>query len=249
MTSKKTETIQIYLNSKTANKFYDGYTSNCEFSLPHIVLPRSKNMSVSIQTASIPYSFYNVDNFNDTLVYNINGGTNRIITIPQGNYNTTSLRNYLISVMTNFTISYSSLNNTFTFTHSTSNFSFTSASTCMEILGFEENIEHNSVSNILMSSCCINLFTIRNIYIQSNNLMLSNINNATPNNSCILCSIPLTTGQFSIVNYFNANNVKSRIDSLRNFSSLHISLTDQDGDILDLNGCHFSLTLQIDIEF
>ena len=149
MTSKKTETIQIYLNSKTANKFYDGYTSNCEFSLPHIVLPRSKNMFVSIQTASIPYSFYNVDNFNDTVVYNINGGTNRIITIPQGNYNTTSLRNYLISMMTNFTISYSSLNNTFTFTHSTSDFSFKSSSTCMEILGFEENIEHiSSLKNI-----------------------------------------------------------------------------------------------------
>jgi hypothetical protein len=119
----------------------------------------------------------------------------------------------------------------------------------MEIFGFEENIAHDSVSKILTSTSCINLFTIRNIYIQSNNLILSNINNATPNNSSILCSIPLTTGQFSIVNYFNANNVKSRIDSLRNFSSLHISLTDQDGDILDLNSCHFSLTLQIDIEF
>lgn len=249
MSNKKTETIQIYLNSKTANKFYDGYTSNCEFSLPHIILPRSKLMYVSIQSASIPYSFYNVDGFNDTLVYSVNGGSNIVITIPQGNYNTTSLRNYLITAMTGFTISYSSLNNTFTFTHSTNDFSFKSSSTCMEIFGFEENIAHDSVSKILTSTSCINLFTIRNIYIQSNNLILSNINNATPNNSSILCSIPLTTGQFSIVTYFNANNVKSRIDSLRNFSSLHISLTDQDGDILDLNGCHFSLTLQIDIEF
>jgi len=119
----------------------------------------------------------------------------------------------------------------------------------MEILGFEENVLHNSSAKVMTSTCCINLFTIRNIYIQSSNLMLSNINNATPNNSCILCSIPLTTGQFSIINYSNTNNVQSRIDSLRNFLSLHISLTDQDGDILDLNGCHFSLTLQIDIEF
>jgi len=249
MSNKKTETIQIFLNSKTANKYYDGYTSNCEFSLPHIVLPRSKTMYVSVQSASIPYSFYNVDGFNDTLVYSVGGGSNIVITIPQGNYNTTSLRNYLLSVMTGFTIAYSSLNNTFTFTHSTSDFIFKSSSTCMEILGFEESIQHNSISRVMTSSACINLFTIRNIYIQSSNLMLSNINNATPNNSCILCSIPLTTGQFSIVNYFNTNNVKSRIDSLRNFSSLQISLTDQDGDILDLNGCHFSLTLQIDIEF
>jgi len=182
-------------------------------------------------------------------VYSVGIGSNIVITIPQGNYNTSSLRTYLLSVMTGFTITYSSLNNAFSFTHSTSDFSFKSSSTCMEILGFEENVPHNSTTKIMTSTYCINLFTIRNIYIQSSNLMLSNINNATPNNSCILCSIPLTTGQFSIVNYSNTNNVQSRIDSLRNFSSLHISLTDQDGDILDLNGCHFSLTLQIDIEF
>ena len=42
MSNKKTETIQIFLNSKTANKYYDGYTRNCEFTLPHIVLPMSK---------------------------------------------------------------------------------------------------------------------------------------------------------------------------------------------------------------
>ena len=245
----KTETIQIFLNSKTANKHYDGYTSNCLFNLPHIVLPRAKNLYMSVQSASIPYSFYNVDGFNDTLIYSVNFGSNIAITIPQGNYNTSSLRNYLQSVMTGFTITYSSLNNNFTFTHSTSDFSFKASSTCMEILGFEENVIHNSTSHILSSTCSINLFTIRNIYIQSNNLMLSNINNATPNNGCILCSIPLTTGQFSVINYLNPNNVRSRIDSIRNLSSFNISLTDQDGDVLDLNGCHFSLTLQIDIEF
>ena len=80
------------------------------------------------------------------------------------------------SVMTGFTISYSSLNNTFTFTHSTSDFIFKSSSTCMEILGFEENVQHNSTARVITSSACINLFTIRNIYIQSSNLMLFNIN-------------------------------------------------------------------------
>jgi hypothetical protein len=39
------------------------------------------------------------------------------------------------------------------------------------------------------------------------------------------------------------------LNHIKNFISLNISLTDQDGDILDLNGYHFSLTLQIDIVF
>jgi CRISPR/Cas system-associated protein endoribonuclease Cas2 len=66
----------------------------------------------------------------------------------------------------------------------------------MEILGFQENISHSSSSKLLKSKTCINL-------------LLSNINNATPNNSNILCSIPLTSDQFSVITYFNTNNVKS----------------------------------------
>ena len=247
MTTK--ESIQIFLNSKTANKYINGYTSSCIFNLPQFILPRVKNMYVSVQSATILYSFYNVDYFNDLFVYNVNGGGDINITIPQGNYNTTTLRTYLLSVMTGFSITYSTLNNTYTFTHSTYDFSFKKASTCMEILGFDENVTYSSVSKSMTSINSINLFTIRNIYIQSNNLLLNNINNATPNNCTILASVPLTTGQFSVVNYSNINNVRSRIDNIRNFAQLNINLTDQDGDILDLNGCHFSITLQIDFEY
>lgn len=247
MTTK--ESIQIFLNSKTANKYINGYTSNCIFNLPQFIIPRVKKMYVSVQSATIPYSFYNVDYFNDLLVYNVNGGSDINIIIPQGNYNVTTLRTYLLSVMTGFTITYSSLNNSYTFTHSTYDFSFKKTSTCMEILGFNENVTYSSISKSMTSINCINLFTIRNVYIQSNNLMLNNLNNATPNNCTILCSIPLTTGQFSVVTYSNVNNVRSKIDNIRNFTQLNINLTDQDGDILDLNGCHFSITLQIDFEY
>ena len=244
MTSQNT--IQIFLNSKTANKYLGGFTSNCIFNIPAIEMPEDRKIYLSVQSASIPFSFYNVDYFNNTLIYSVGGGSNIVVTIPQGNYNVTSLRTYLLTAMPNFTITYTSMNNTFTFTHSSSDFSFESNSTCMEILGFDEYETYSSSSRVLTSVNSINLFTIRNIYIQSNNLIVKNINHATPNNCSILCSIPLTTGQNSILNYSNVNNVKSSVDNIRNFTMLNISLTDQDGDILDLNGCHWSCTLQID---
>ena len=37
----------------------------------------------------------------------------------------------------------------------------------------------------------------------------------TPNNSNILCSIPLTSGQFSVMTYSNINNVKSQYQILK----------------------------------
>ena len=111
------ETIQIFLNSKTANKYLGGFTSNCVFNLPLIVLPRSAKIYLSVQSASIPYSFYNVDYFNNKLVYNLNAGSDITIEIPQGNYSTTSLKNYLLTAMTGFSIIYSSLNNILLHSH------------------------------------------------------------------------------------------------------------------------------------
>lgn len=244
------ETVQIFLNSKTADRYIGGYTSNCIFYLPVIRYLNNKKIKLSVLNASIPYSFFNVDDFNNLFVYSLNGGPDVIINIPQGNYNVNTLRTYLLSVMTGFTIVYSSLDNSYTFSHPTHNFTFKETSTCFEILGFDEDLEHSSVDRILKSTNSINLFTIRNIYIQSNNLMNDNVNNATPNSSTILTSIPVSSGQNSIINYYNFNNIKTSINdgTLKNLTSLHIKLTDQDLDILDLNGCHFSLTLLIEYE-
>ena len=158
------------------------------------------------------------------------------------------MRNYLLTQMTNFTITYSSLNNTFTFTHSTNDFIFKSSTTCFEIIGFLENQQYSSTSKSLTSNASINLFTIRSIYVQCNNFLTHNISNSNSNNACILASIPLSSGQFSIITYSNTTNIKSIVDNIRSLSLLRIQLTDQDGAILDLNNCHWSAVLQIDIE-
>ncbi len=93
------------------------------------------------------------------------------------------------------------------------------------------------------------IYSIRNIYITSNNLSLSNINNSTPNLCNILASIPLTSGANSVITYSNTNNIKTSVNDIKKFTLLQIALTDQDGDILDLNGCHWSMTLQIDYTY
>ena len=73
------------------------------------------------------------------------------------------------------------------------------------------------------------------------------MNSSTPNNSSILCSIPITSSVGSIISYSNIYDVKNEVNHTNNLNLLHIKLTDQDCDVLDLNGVHFSLTLQLDI--
>ena len=241
------QSICIFLNSQTANSYINGYTSECMFVLPTINLPKKTKVSVSCQSASIPYSFYNCDDFNSKIVY-IENSITYTKYIPQGNYNVLTLISALkILLGSNFNITYNSLDNSYTFTNSLYEFQFLSSSLCFEILGLKSGSSYSSVSKSLKSNISINLFTIRNIYISSNNFILNNVNSSTPNNSSILCSIPITTSQGSIISYSNIYNVSNELHHTNNLNLLHIKLTDQDGDVLDLNGCHFSLTLQLDI--
>jgi len=240
------QSICIFLNSATANSYINNYTSECMFVLPTINIPKKSKVSISVQSASIPYSFYNVDDFNSKIVYVENSITYTKY-IPQGNYNVNTLANALKTLMPNFTITYSSLDNSFLFTNSIYDFQILSSSLCYEILGFKPGQSYSSINKILKSNISINLFTIRNIYISSNNLILNNVNSSTPNNSSILCSIPIMSSQGSIISYSNIYDVKNEVYHTNNLNLLHIKLTDQDCDILDLNGVHWSMTLQLDI--
>ena len=51
------QSICIFLNSQTANSYINGYTSECMFLLPSKNIPKKSKVSISCQSASIPYSF------------------------------------------------------------------------------------------------------------------------------------------------------------------------------------------------
>ena len=239
-----TEKIQILLNSKRANKYINNNTSDCVFFLPNINIKKYKNIKIAVNTAQLPYSFYNVNSTNDKLVYNVNSGPTQTIYLTHQNYNVNTLKTELLLHLGNdFSITYSNSKNKFTFSHSTYDFEFEAFSNCFELLGFDDETDNSSSSRILESANSVNLFTIRNIYITSDNFILNNINSYTPKQSNILCSIPISSMMNSIISYSNVFNIDSEINHVTNLSHLHIKLTDQDGDLIELNKCHWSMTL------
>lgn len=237
-------TCNLYLNSKSAIKQLSG-TSDCLFDFSNLPI-EDGDIYVSVQTAQIPGTFYNVDDINNLLVYNINGGANINLVIPQSNYNVNTLKTYLQSVMAGFTITFNSQSNKYTFTHATNVFSFKSTSTCFEYLGFPDGQTYNSSGLSLTSAIVVNFFTIRNVLVEVSNLMTINKTSDPANsNGSILCSIPVNTSQGSILSYSNIFNLSDRVASVNNFAVLHVRLLDQDLDLLDLNGGNWSLTLQL----
>lgn len=237
-------TCNLYINSKQALKQLNG-TSDCIFDFANLPIDDG-DIYVSVQTAQIPGTFYNVDDINNLLVYNVNGGANINLVIPQSNYNINTLKTYLMSVMPDFTITINTSTNKYTFTHATNVFSFKPTSTCFEYLGFPDGGTYNSTGLSLTSTQVVNFFTIRNVLIEVSNLITVNkTSNPADNNASILCSIPVNTSQGSILSYSNIFGLSDRITSINNFASLHVRLLDQDGDLLDLNGGQWNLTLQL----
>ena len=244
MALQKNNTINLYLNSKFALKQLNG-TSNCIFDFSNLPIDDGE-IFVSVQTAQIPGTFYNVDDINNLLVYNVNGGANINIVIPQSNYNVNTLMAYLITVMAGFSITYNTATNKYTFTHATNVFSFKSSSTCFELLGFIEGQTYNSTGLSMTSSLCVNFFTIQQVLIEISNLITNNKTaNVAENNPSILVSIPITTSQTSVLSYSNIFNLHERINTIKNFASLQVRLLDQDLALLDLNGANWTATIQL----
>lgn len=222
-------------------------TTDCMFTLPLIELKKKHRAYISVIDAVIPYSFYNVNYTNNILIYELNS-IQYTVTITKANYNINTLMTFLRDSMdSDFSITYSGATNKLTFEHSVYEFSFLPTSTCFELIGFTENT-HTSSSLVLTSDIGINLFTIRNVQISSPNFILNNINTSKPNKSSIITSIPVNVSQGSIINYTNNNNIQSLVYEITNISNLHLQILDQDGDLLNLNGLHYSVNLLLTIE-
>ena len=247
------ESVQIHLNSEQAIKYYNG-PGYCEFSLPFFTVPSTSTLYVSVVHASIPYSFYNINTLNNCLCYTLTSMTITRVYIPPGNYTTSTLLSAIVSILPNsFTVTYSPLQNTFTFTNANS-FTFTydpviSFSTCFGVLGLT-NIQHSATSNgsiySMTSDTLINLAPVRCICVYTT-MHTGSITSLATFNQNILCSIPLSTAPFTMITYHNDGKYKVNLNT-NVFNSIIIKLTDQGGNIINLNNIHWSLTLQLDVQ-
>ena len=239
------DSIQIHLNSKYADKYVNGSVSDCEFNLPMIEIPAQHYIYISVQNATIPYTWYNIDSTNNTLIYHVEGAY-YALQITQGNYNANQLASFLAKNMSGtFTVSYDIITNKFTFTNP-NNFVINSTSTCLGILGFPpDELYSTSILKSLKSYTMVNLLNKSAVYIQSN-LLTGNINNNSKAEGTILTSIPINCPPYSLITYNNFNGFKSNLYS-NNISFINIKIVDENNTLMNLNGCYWNITLQLDI--
>ena len=240
------EVLEIYINSRTASQYYDGMISNALYTLPHIEIKQDEKAYVCIKNAVIPYSFYNINNTNNELNYLLNGAS-LSITLVNGNYNINTLRAHIVELLgANWSITYIAKTNKLEFVHTLHEFSFLSSSTCFELIGFIDDVTYASISRYLISNISINLFTIKNIYVCSDNFILNNVDSNNHNKSNIICSVPVN-GSVNSILFYNDKS-KHLVHKLTNITNFKLTLTDEDGALIDFNNVNYSITIEITIE-
>ena len=246
------ETLQIYLNSKYANR-YNSSTSDVDFYFSPFSIPSQYHIHLSVQAAQIPYSFYNVNLRNNTLHFYMNNQQSMIsVNIPVGNYNIVNLTSTMNTLLVpyGFTVTYISITNKLSF-NNVNGFSFNGSSTILSILGFYSLNNGSFIPTFdttytLISNSVVNLQTQQCINICTN-FGTNNINSVNGQQSTILASIPINSPPNSIINY-NNSSLTNKVNLYSNlFSRINIKLMDQDKNLIDLNNQNYSLTLEFDV--
>jgi hypothetical protein len=238
------ESLQIYLNSRYATETIGGNTANCVYYLPVIEIPDGHHIYLSLQNASIPYSFYSITSVDNTFSWGLVAGAVNTYYIQPGNYNITQLIDVLkLAMGVAYTITYSSITSKLLITHASSNF-IIYAGTFNHIIGFSKTTNTTSAGNLLYGRDCVNLNQIRAINVEVN-FPTYNINVAQAYNQNIMATIPVYVAPFSIITYQNPNNFRTNL-YVNKLDQIQIRLLDNESRLIDLNGINYQMTLQLD---
>ncbi|NBQ17419.1 hypothetical protein EBU24_03815, partial [bacterium] len=197
--------------------------------------------------ATIPFSFYQINQYNNQITVQYTGFSPVNYFINTGNYNANQLAAWINANIPNFVCTYNAITNKFKFVSTGGQFTILNAqTTARELLGLSPSDAQNiSASGILNSQYAINLASVRTIQIRSN-YNTGNITTLESNTMNDLGSIPVLTLPNSLITYTNPNNFRSNL-YVNELNNIQIQLLTQDGILLDLNNQFFNITLQIDI--
>jgi hypothetical protein len=245
----------VTLTSATAKTKYNStFLSDVEFEMIGLLRQESDiiHTEISVLSAEIPVSFYNVTTTNNSFRYVYNG-TPVTTTIAVGNYNATTL---LAFINASILAVWGTQVVTLTISKVTGKFLFTipsglvfqyvgGTSTTNTLLGFV-SATYISSGGLLTAPFPANLLGTKRISICSTYLPIYSYTSVSNTLSDTLATIEVDQPAFGLLLYKNTTQLRSRlrVDTLDVFD---IQLRDELNQLLDFNNCDWSITLVLDI--
>ena len=253
----------VYLDSRDATYYTsisgnDIETGSFVYQIPEPITLEDPTNSivVSVTSAEVPYSWYNVNRSFNNDVFGFQeepSGNNHKINISQKNHSATSLANEIAASLTSrsdsnstYSVVYDVHFNKLIFTNDSSQefgLHFDIHPFTGLLLGFTP-VNHSSTSASLSSNKVLNVNSSPNIYIDSNFLASeASILSSIDGMSGVLAKIQVDKEPNNMLFYNNndTNNIVLRTDRI---STIKLSLKDVYNNIIDLNGKHWSITLK-----
>lgn len=245
----------INLNSENATQLNGDFLSSVQFSFVGLLNddPTIRNVSISIQNAQFPYSFYNVNVYNNLLQISVDSNPSVVLTFTRGNYNATTFINEIKTQLTNagitdITIVISSITGLLTFTKASGSFTlFSTGSTCFKLLGFNPSLNYTSTASVLVAPYPLNLLGTLKLRIASLKLSVNSIDSSVSGNLNILSAIPINAGNFGLIAYENTTNITNQLN-LKVLDGFDLEILDDDGNLINFNGCYWTISMLLTIE-
>lgn len=238
----------INIGSEYADVFNNGsFLSDVIFSFAGLLQSEDDIVysQISIMNAQIPISYYIINEYNNVLEYSINN-ISYSVTFSVGNYNANSFITEFVSKMpSGFSCVLNRITGKYSFTHS-SNFIFLGTSTIFKVLGFIPNTNYSSINKVLNGVNPCNFVGVSKIRIASNELLTYTMDSFSGNFSNTLQTVSVNSGSFGMLLYENSNSFKAllRNNTLNYFD---IQIFDENNNLINFNGIHWNMTLQLDI--
>ena len=244
----------IFLSSDKCD--FESSAGHCSFFLPGVItLPdstgarsadqKTHRFSVTVKDAIIPHSWYNVVAKNRILEVTYDGIVGQTIALPLGNYPIDSLVDFVNERLLNgFRVSYADATNKLTITNEgiapPPTLAISEGTTCSKILGLQIG---QAGAYLIEAAGVVNLLRTNAVYIHSS-LFTRNRDNIRRLQSNVLGRVPVTE---CVGEYLVYRGDHEQLSLVPYMSYITLSITDSEGDALDLNGAPWSVCLEINV--
>jgi hypothetical protein len=232
-------------SSSATTKNNSTFLSNLEFEANGFIHGEGViNLDVALIHAEIPVSFYVINEYNNQFKFKLNVSAITTVSIPFGNYNSTSLISALNTALNdvNMVITISKLTGKLTFTYNNSfiiynDFPFSLGN----ILGFNENTINNSIASAITPPNMLNLLGAKKLNIISNEL--NTINHSSEVGSLsMLSSIAVDQPSYGLIIYENKSGIKHNL-RVKDINKVDIQILDEYHNLINFNNIDWSILL------
>lgn len=201
-----------------------------------IQAPAGYRLVIGLTNLTMPNSMYNIVDGKNTITINSTD-----YTITAGNYSADDLVTALNTQITAIgSVSFDDIDNVFTFTFHSS--AVINASTMERQLGLTGQLPTSSLTSYTATNIC-DLGGTTNIYIRIRNLTMNNLDSRGRTNN-IIASIVNNTNYGGYI-FFQPPEILYYQITEQTIGHLDVELTDQEGELIDLNGANFNITLTV----